>query len=417
MNLKQIEIKECRVCKKKELTHILSLGNQFISDFTETGEGKTKIPLDLVLCNAEENGCGLLQLKHNIPGELMYKEYWYQSGINQTMKTALADITEKAEKIIKLNENDLVLDIGCNDGTLLRSYKSKTIFLTGFEPSNIFKYAKEGNAKIINDYFNFEAYEKEFGNKKAKIITSIAMFYDLPDPNKFVSDIKKILDEKGLWIIQMSYLPLMIEQNAFDNICHEHLEYYSLSALEFLLHKHELEIFDAELNDVNGGSFRVYIQHKNNGFKELTENKGNLEKLRGKEKEMNLNSKKTYEEFAERVELLKQKLIEFIKKEKQKGKKIYAYGASTKGNVLLQYYGLDYNLIDGAAERNPIKYGKKTIGTKIPIISEEEARKKADYFLVLPWHFIKEFIERENEFLEKGGKFILPLPEFKIIEK
>jgi SAM-dependent methyltransferase len=413
MNLNEIKVTECRVCGKKELTSILSLGNQFISDFTETGKGKTKIPLELILCNAEENGCGLLQLKHNIPGELMYKEYWYQSGINQSMKNALADITEKAEKIIKLNENDLVLDIGCNDGTLLRSYKSK-VFLAGFEPSNVFPLALKESNKIINDYFNFEAFEKEFKNKKAKIITSIAMFYDLPNPNKFVSDIKKILDEKGIWIIQMSYLPLMLEQNAFDNICHEHLEYYSLSALEFLLKKHELEIFDAELNDVNGGSFRVYIQHKNAGFNELKENKGNLEKLRLKEKEMKLNSKKTYEEFAERVKKLKEKLIEFIKKEKQKGKKIYAYGASTKGNVLLQYYGLDYNLIEGAAERNPIKYGKKTVGTKIPIISEEEARKKADYFLVLPWHFKKEFLEREKEFLKKG-KFIFPLPEIKII--
>ncbi len=197
MNLNEIEIKKCRICGNK-LTPILSLGEQFVSDFNETGEGKVKIPLELVLCNAEENGCGLLQLKHNTPGELMYSDYWYQSGVNQTMKNALKDITLKAEKIVDLKENDLVLDIGCNDGTLLKSYDSKNIILSGFEPSNVFELSKNISPYIINDYFNFEAFKEKIGEKKAKIITSIAMFYDLPNPNKFVSDVKKILDEKGI---------------------------------------------------------------------------------------------------------------------------------------------------------------------------------------------------------------------------
>jgi SAM-dependent methyltransferase len=348
----------------------------------------------------------------------MYTQYWYRSGVNQSMKDALKDITNQVEKIIDLNENDLVLDIGCNDGTLLRSYDAHGIVLAGFEPAkNLIEYATEGTSKIVNDFFKFESYEKAFGKKKAKVITCIAMFYDLPDPNKFVEDIKKCLDEKGLWIIQMSYLPSMLEQNAFDNICHEHLEYYSLASMEFLLAKHELEVFDVELNDVNGGSFRVYIQHKGAGFKALPENEGKLDALRKKEEEMKLNKRTAYDEFAERVKQLKKKLVEFIKKATGEEKKVYVYGASTKGNTLLQYYGLDYTLIEGAAERNPIKYGKKTVGSKIRIMSEEEAREKADYFLVLPWHFKKEFLKREKNFLEKGGKFIFPLPEFQVIGK
>ncbi len=245
------------------------------------------------------------------------------------------------------------------------------------------------------------------------------MFYDLDEPNKFVSDIVQCLDKDGVWIIQMSYLPLMLETNAFDNICHEHLEYYSLLSLENLLKRHNLEVFDIELNDVNGGSFRVYVKHA--GSRRINGAKGAQERLvrqRGYELKLGLNNKKIYEEFSSRVESIKDKLTSFIKNEVAKGKKVYVYGASTKGNTLLQYFGLDVSIINAAAERNPYKLGKKTVGTMIPIISEERARaENPDYFLILPWHFLKEFINREEAYLRSGGKFIVPLPEFKIIGK
>ena len=417
---KAIEIEKCRVCGNKNLIEILSLGNQYVSDFIDSSEEqKVKVPLDLVLCDVNSGGCGLLQLKHTTPSNLMYQNYWYLSGMNNTMKLALSDITKKAENIIELKENDLVLDIGCNDGTLLRSYATKGLKLIGFDPAkNLLEYSKKGTTKIINDFFNAKAFQKEFGKTKAKVITSIAMFYDLDKPNDFVEDIKKCLHKEGIWIIQMSYLPLMLEQNAFDNVCHEHLEYYSMNSLENLLKRHDMKAIGAELNDVNGGSYRIYVKHKESQINAQEKERKKLEELKEKEKEFELETKKPYQEFAENVNKIKKQVVEFIENETKKGKKVFVYGASTKGNTLLQFFELNNKLIKAAAERNPNKFGKKTIGSLIPIVSEEQARKeKPDYFLILPWHFLKEFKEREKEYFESGGKFIVPLPEFKIIGK
>ncbi len=413
------EISECRLCGNRKLAPILSLGNLCVSDFIGSEKDACiKAPLDLVLCDAKTGGCSLLQLKHTVESGLMYRNYWYRSGMNRTMTLALADIANKAEELVKLKENDIVMDIGCNDGTLLRSYRASGITRFGFEPAvNLVPYAEKETTKIINDFFNHSAFEKEFGKEKAKIVTSIAMFYDLDAPNQFVADVVKCLDENGIWIIEMQYLPSVLSQNAFDCVCHEHLEIYSLNSIENLLKNHGLEIFDAELNEINGGSFRIYIKHKNcNSIKYFGGAAKRLESLRNSEKKLGLDTKKPYKGFAKRVEKIKKQVVSFIKKETAKGKKVFVYGASTKGNTLLQYFGLDRKFIKAAAERNPDKWGKLTVGTLVPIISEEQARaEKPDYFLVLPWHFLAEFREREKPFLQKGGKFIVPLPEFKII--
>lgn len=406
----------CRLCGLKKLIPVLSLGNLYVSDFIKDDDSGRmgKQPLDLVICDPNAGGCGLLQLKHTYSPETFYRNYWYRSGVNQSMAEALLDIVRKAGKKINLKSGDHVIDIGSNDGTLLSFYKNPKLKLTGFEPAkNLIPYARKNCslAVYINDFFNFKAWQKKYGHKKAKIITAIAMFYDLDNPNKFVSDVAKCLDDRGVFVIQMSYLPSMIQQNAFDNICSEHLEYYSLASLNVLLKRHNLEVFDAELNDVNGGSFRTYIQHQ--GARPISNNVRKLEKL---EKRLNLSDRKTYQDFTSRIIVFKKNLVDFVKKEKAKGKKIYGYGASTKGNTLLQFYGLNSKLIKAIADRNPDKWGAKTIGTLIPIISEEEARKQnPDYFLVLPWHFLSEFIRRESKFLKRGGKFIVPLPKFKII--
>jgi hypothetical protein len=334
------------------------------------------------------------------------------------MTAALQDIANQAGKTVHLEEGDMVIDIGCNDGTLLRSYKTSGLTLVGFEPAtNLIEFAQVGTTRIVNDYFNIESFQEHFGESKAKLITSIAMFYDLDEPNEFVDDVARVLDGDGVWILQMSYLPSMLRQNAFDNICHEHLEYYSLSSLEALLNRHGLEVFDAELNDVNGGSFRVYVKH--GAYKSLgneNDSKNRVARLRKLETDMRLSDRRVYLEFASRVTSLGQNVRQFIEEEHRKGKKVYAYGASTKGNTLLQFWNIDHNTIIAAAERNPDKWGKKTIGTLIPIISEQQARaERPDYFLVLPWHFLDEFIKREHEFLRSGGRFIVPLPDFRLI--
>jgi len=411
----------CRVCDGS-LEPIVSLGNHYVSNFINPGESDgTKAPLELVLCNR----CRLLQLKHTVPAETLYQNYWYRSGTNKTMQNALADIVNRAEVLIHLQPNDTVLDIGCNDGTLLGSYKTGGIFKIGFDPAeNMFQYSQKIANKVVVGFFNKKNFYEtpELKGKKPKIITSIAMFYDLENPKEFVSDIKDVLDPNGLWIIQMSYLPLMLKQNEFGNICHEHLEYYSLQSLEYLLRLYDFEIVDAELNDVNGGSLRVYIRNRqanstvfgDTTYRNLASDR--VQSLREEEIKLGLDKSEAYQEFSLWLERIKVDVVEFIKTQVSQGKKVYVYGASTKGNTVLQYFGLDHTLITAAAERNPDKWGKVTVGTHIPIVSEEDARAaKPDYFLMLPWHFMEEFKRREMDYLKAGGRFIMPAPYFSLI--
>ena len=417
---RQIKKREtCRISGEKT-TYLFSLGRLYLSDFIEQDETPKYVPVELEMRLAPKSG--LVQLAHTVPGDIMYRKYWYKSGTNATMTNELMSIAKKAQDMMHLNPGDIFLDIGCNDGTLL-SFVEKHIVRMGFDPNDFKIESTEHADLIINNYFNYREYQKTiYGHKKAKIITSIAMFYDLEDPSAFVSDVKNTLDKNGLWIIQMSYLPLMLKQLAFDNICHEHLEYYSLQTLKFLLDRHKMQIVDCELNDINGGSFRIYIRHKNAEpstfatapYRDVA--KMRVESILEYEKTLKLKNKKIYMDFWREVNELRKQTVSFIKKEKEKGKKIWGYGASTKGNTLLQWFGLNGALIDGIAERSPAKFGLKTAGTNIPIYSEEEMRKaKPDYLLVLPWHFINEFKNRETDFLKIGGKLIVPCPKFEVI--
>ncbi len=415
------ERKTCRISGEKLIPHF-SLGELFISDFIVPDASPQQKKVELKLCLAPKSG--LVQLAHSAPFDDMYRNYWYRSGTNTTMKNELQQIAESAQKLVRAQRGDMFIDIGSNDGTLL-SFVDAGMVRVGFDPAkNNYKEESQKHANlIINDYFTAESFSKSrFKNKKAKIITSIAMFYDLEDPHTFVRDVKSILDTEGVWVIQMSYLPLMLQQLAFDNICHEHLEYYSLASLKFLLDKHGLVIVDCQLNDVNGGSFRIYIRKKeanpatfaNAPWRDVARYR--VESILSHEEKLRLKDVRTYKDFFSQIELLKKKTVSFIKKEKARGKKIWAYGASTKGNTLLQWFGLDDTLIDGIAERQPAKYGLRTIGTNIPIYPESVMRDaKPDYALVLPWHFIEEFQRREEEFLKSGGKFIVPCPQFEII--
>jgi len=410
--------KTCRVCGSA-LEPILNLGEHYVSDFPRPGDDlPSKAPLDLALCKR----CRLLQLRHTVDPNEMYRNYWYKSGTNQTMRGALADIANTAETLIHLKEGDAVLDIGCNDGTLLSSYRTGGIVKVGIDPSNVAEQARGVVDKLVNDFFTAEVYLKEMGDQHAKIVTSIAMFYDLEDPNRFVSDIKRVLDLDGLWIIQMSYLPLMLKTNEFGNICHEHLEYYSLQSLEYLLNLHGFEIVDVELNDINGGSLRAYIRNRGAdavNFGDATYRALSVDRvqaMREGEVKLGLAEKTVYDEFAMRVERIKHDTVDFVRNAVAQGKKVYVYGASTKGNTVLQYFELDHTLITAAAERNSDKWGRVTIGTNIPIISEADARAaKPDYFLVLPWHFLEEFMAREHDYLYSGGRFIVPFPYFTLI--
>lgn len=389
--------KNCRVCGSEKLTPVFSLGNLYISTFVrKKGENIGRAPLELVFCEH----CTLLQLKHTAPQELMYsKHYWYRSGLNPVIVEDLKRIARVAQRLVKLKKRNIVLDIGANDGTLLKYYP-KTLIRVGCEPAiNLLPELKKVTEYIIGDFWNHEAWKKMFGEKKAKVITAVGMFYDMEDPNQFIKDAAKTLDKNGIFIAQLMCLKPMLEKNDLGNLCHEHLEYYSYKSLVELFERNGLEIFKVEENDINGGSYRIFARHLKTGSIPYSEN----------------ITKKDYFAFYKRIQQNKKKCLNFIKKEVKKGKKVYAYGASTKGNTILQYYGLSNKLIAGAADKDVQKWGKYMVGTHIPIVSEEKARKEADYFLVLPWAFFEEFCKREKDWLKRGGKFILPIPKFRVI--
>ena len=412
---------KCRVSNDK-LETIIDFGNIFLNNFVK----KKNLNLDkgkLRLGFSKKSK--LLQLLDTTDHNKLYKHYWYRSGTNETMTNQLNDVVDNINLWIKLKNNDAVLDIGCNDGTLLKRYnKYGKFYKIGIDPAtNVASEGKTNCDAHSISFFSYKIFKKIAKKRKCKAITTIAMYYDLDDPIKFTKDIYKCLDNDGIWVLQLSYTPLMINLNAFDNVIHEHIEYYTITSLKIILEKCNFEIIDAQLNDVNAGSLRLIVKKKKNtlrntpGFiKEM--GKIRLKSLIKYEKSLNFDQKKTFYMFKKRVDIQKKKLIGLLTKLKKEGKKVCGYGASTKGNTLLQYYGIKDDLLHAIAERQKQKVGLKTVGSWIPIVSEEKIRKmKPDYMLVLPWQFIHEFINREKDFLRSGGKFIVPLPEVKIIGK
>lgn len=411
----------CRVCGSSALTPVIDLGDQFLQgSFIKPGKESPptrKIPTRLVRCDPmkDEHACGLLQMEHTVPPEVLYSAYWYRSGTNNTMREHLKGIATEATALLGRSEGR-VLDIGCNDGTLLNSY-SAGFRKFGIDPSDV---AQEvaGDIEIIQGIFPSDELIERLDGEKCDLVTSIAMFYDLENPIAFTQGIKKILDPQGAWIFEMSYMPTMLSMTSYDTICHEHLEYYSLAVIEYILRQAGMKIFNVANNTVNGGSLRCYATHAENFTFKNDEWTQSLKKMRQEEFDLELDTDKPYKNFQDRINVHKAELTSLLKGLKKQGKTIHIYGASTKGNTILQWCGIDNRIIDFAAERNPDKYGAFTLGTDIPIISEAESRAmNPDYYLVLPWHFRTEFIQREQETLEQGTGLIFPLPTIDVIKR
>lgn len=406
------EIKKCRCCESEKFTTVLSLGEQFLTGVfpKTTTEEITKGPLDLVWCGS----CGLLQMKHSYSLDEMYGDnYGYRSGLNGSMVRHLQNKIRTLELLAKPGADDLVIDIGSNDATSLKAYSGKH-HKVGIDPTGAkFKQYYTQDITLIPDFFSATVFRKAFPYKNAKIVTSIAMFYDLERPIDFIQDIYSVLADDGIWHFEQSYMPSMLKTNSYDTICHEHLEFYSFDVVKTMLERCDMRVVDVQMNAVNGGSFAITACKKDAGYRSNTPV---IEWLLKQEDVMGLKTVRPYLDFAERVSQHRSSLKELIESLVADGKKIIGYGASTKGNVLLQYCGLTSAHITCIAEVNEEKFGSFTPGTNIPIVSEKEARAmNPDYFIVLPWHFKHGILEREQDYLSKGGKFIFPLPEIEIV--
>tara|TARA_A100001011_G_scaffold400255_1_gene513575 strand:- start:1422 stop:2723 length:1302 start_codon:yes stop_codon:yes gene_type:complete len=409
--------KKCKICGNKNLKKVVNIEEQYLSaTFVKTNHNnplkKIKTPLTLILCSSDKKnkGCGLLQLYEVVKPDLLYRKYFYRSSTNDTMRKDLKDVTDRLSKIVKPKKNDLIVDIGSNDNTLLNFYDKKFEFI-GFEPAqNILKIKSENKINVVKNYFNFKEFNK-ISNKKAKIISSCAMFYDLKNPKLFVKDIGKIINDDGVWCVQISYLLNMITNMNFYDICHEHLSYYSIDSFERLIKPFGLKIFLAETNAVNGGSIRFYVCKKECKKYDKNIYFEKFKRLKEIEKKYKLKSKETYFVFEKQINNLKNITKKYIDKNIENNKKIVGLGASTKGNILLQHFGLNKKYIPYISEINKFKIGLRCIGTDIKLISEKEMNfYKPDIKLVLPWYFKNEIIKREKQFLNRGGTLYFPMP-------
>lgn len=405
------QIDGCRVSGSKNLITVLQLGHQELTGvFPAPGQPVTSGPLDLVWCPDS----GLLQLNHTYNSSEMYGDnYGYRSGLNASMVRHLSAKIGFLEKLADLKPGDVVLDIGSNDATSLKAYTTPGLERVGIDPTGAkFREYYPDDIKLVPDFFSAANFRK-MSDKSAKIVTSIAMFYDLDDPIAFARDIASVLAPEGIWHFEQSYMPAMLRTTSYDTICHEHLEYYSLGVVKLILDAAELRLVDVQMNGVNGGSFAVTAARKGSAIKA---NDAVINWLLEQEDRMGLNTVRPFREFEDRVFRHKADLVRLLKALEADGKKVLGYGASTKGNVTLQFCGITEKELSAIAEVNTEKFGKVTPGTRIPIISEAEARAiQPDYFLVLPWHFKEGILQREKEYIAKGGKFIFPFPEIEIV--
>ncbi len=407
-----MKIKKCRLCKKDKLSFLFSLGElSFTGKFSKSN--KVNIPkktVSLVICNS----CKLVQLNQNFNPKYLYgKDYGYRTGINSTMTNHVKNIVSEVQTLSKIKKGEFVLDIASNDGTMLNFYR-KDLITVGIDPilSKFKKFYKNINFKVCS-FFSLKSLKKNKLFKRYKIISALSVFYDIKSPNSFISDIKNILHDDGVFILEHADLLSIVKNNLFDTICHEHLEYYSTKIIVNMMKKNDLKVFNLKKNNINGGSIRYYISHSNSIYK--VNNKKILRVIK-EENKMKLEKVSSYKDFLKKIDFQKTKLNNFLKEKLKQNKTIHGYGASTKGNVLLQYFKINRNHINFIADRNPQKYNLFTPGTKIKIISEKLSRKmNPDYYLVLPWHFSDEILKRERKIRKKGTRFIFPLPKLKIL--
>ncbi len=419
--MKPARIRRCRVCGNSALRSCVNLGSQYLSSmFPATLDYRDEVPrlpLELVLClktKGDDRACGLVQLAHELDLSAMYEAYPYTSATNSSMPGILNDVARSARSLGHLRRGDAILDIGCNDGTFLSFFRDEGFELLGIDPAKNIKTTLEAREFThLREFFSARAYSSISPRKKARLIASLAMFYHLHDPMAFSRDVAACLDDEGVWIVQMAYLPAMLKTNMYDNIVHEHAGYYGLQHMKWIVERAGLEIFDVSLNDVYGGSFRVFIKKKGcRRFPVARRCRAVLQR----ELDFGIFAPSTYRAFMRRIEKTRGDLRALCRGVRKDGKTIWVYGASTKGNTILQFCGLGRRELAAAADANPFKLGKYVVGADIRIEAETAMRAaKPDYLLALPYSFVDAFRRREAELVARGTKFIVPLPEVRIV--
>ena len=407
-------ITKCRICSNNSVNEILKLEPQyiattFVTDNENNPMAKIKIPLTLILCKK----CGLVQLKETVRPDLLYKNYFYRTAINDTMKRDLQDVVNYAVENVKTESNDIVVDIGANDCTMVSMYPDH-LKRFGIEPATNIDWSNVSKSiTVVNDYFSKDIVLKATNYKKAKIISATAMFYDFDDPNVVTKDIKDILHENGVCVIQVSYLLDTIRDMNFYDVVHEHLEYYSLKSINYLMERNGLKVIDATTNFVNGGSLRVLVTHEDSRRPKSKR----YQEILDEEEKWNLEELDTYVKYEQKIKDIIKKSREFIVNEIENGGTVIGLGASTKGNVLLQICRIGKDLLPYISDRNKEKVGLHTLGTDIEIISEEKARKiNPSAMLVIPWNFKEEILSREQNFIQNGGKMLFLMPKPYIVD-
>jgi len=406
------KISKCRVCGNANLAPVLDLGEQMLTGvFPRERDAKvTTGPLRLVKCVGGDEVCGLLQLEHSYDlGEMYGENYGYRSGLNASMVKHLHAKVARLSRSVNLRAGDLVVDIGSNDSTTLQAYPTD-LTLVGVDPTGVkFHSYYPAHVQLIADFFSAKLLQQRFAGRKAKVVTSFSMFYDLEDPLQFMREVHEVLADDGVWVFEQSYMPTMLDMNSYDTACHEHLEYYALKQIQWMADRVGFHIVDVEFNDVNGGSFSVTVA-KTEGRVEPTPA---VQDVLRAEREKGLDTLQPFQHFAERVARRRTELRDFVLSARAEGKTVAVLGASTKGNVLLQYCGLDSTLISQVGEVNAEKFGAFTPGTWIPIVEETALlATKPDYLLVLPWHFRAFFLGNGKY---KGHKLMFPLPHLDVV--
>ncbi len=408
------KIVKCRICNNTHLERVLDLGEQMLTGVfpREVDAMVTTGPLCLVKCCGGDDVCGLLQLEHTYDlGEMYGENYGYRSGLNASMVAHLHAKVQRIKTLVALNPGDLIVDIGSNDSTTLQAYPHD-LNLVGIDPTGVkFHNFYPPHIKLIPDFFSSRLLKESFPRRKAKVVTSFSMFYDLESPMDFMREVHEVIADDGIWVFEQSYMPTMLATNSYDTVCHEHLEFYALRQIQWMTERVGFHILDVEFNDVNGGSFSITVAKTASRCTVLPA----VQKILDQEHELGLDTLVPYQDFAERIAKTRDDLLAFIFGAKADGKTVAALGASTKGNVLLQYCGLTDKEVSFVGEVNAEKYGCYTPGTWIPIISEVEVlAKKIDFFIVLPWHFRKFF---ESSPVFQGQKLVFPLPMLAMVER